>query len=111
LLAKIAGVSKGTVAAVRTELETTGQIGQLEKTTGADGKERPASMPQKRKWADVSVAPLRLASVSKPHDLNATRLLNEIDALDPGKMSDPAGFAESLQMRAARFTKQRKIVH
>jgi hypothetical protein len=35
--------SKGTVQDVREELEATGQIGQLETTTGADGKTRPAN--------------------------------------------------------------------
>lgn len=33
-----------TVAAVRSECEATGQSGQLDTRTGADGKERPARM-------------------------------------------------------------------
>lgn len=40
--ARDAGVSHVTVATVRDALESTGQIDQLDKTTGADGKERPA---------------------------------------------------------------------
>jgi hypothetical protein len=43
--AQIAGVSHHTVAAVRAEAEGTGQIAQLDKRTGADGKERPAHKP------------------------------------------------------------------
>ena len=35
-------MSHNTVAAVRREMEATGQIDQLEKTTGKDGKARPA---------------------------------------------------------------------
>jgi hypothetical protein len=35
------GVSHTTVSAQRSQLESTGQIGQLNKTVGADGKERP----------------------------------------------------------------------
>lgn len=45
--AKATGVSHHTVASVRDNLEATGQIAQLEKTVGADGKERPASKPVK----------------------------------------------------------------
>ncbi len=41
-IAKDVGVDHKTVAKVRTELEATGEIPQLEKTTGADGKARPA---------------------------------------------------------------------
>lgn len=37
------GVSHNTIAAVRDELESTGQVDQLETRTGADGKERPAT--------------------------------------------------------------------
>lgn len=40
-IAAIAGVSHNTVVAVREEMEATGQIDQLEKTTGIDGRERP----------------------------------------------------------------------
>jgi hypothetical protein len=46
VVAKAAGVSPTTVGEVRAELEATVQIGQLEKTTGADGKERPAKKPK-----------------------------------------------------------------
>ena len=39
------GVHHATVASVRADLEGTGQIIQLERTVGADGKSRPASRP------------------------------------------------------------------
>ncbi len=45
LLAKQLGVHHATVAAVRSSLEETGQIIQLERTIGADGKSRPATRP------------------------------------------------------------------
>jgi ParB-like chromosome segregation protein Spo0J len=41
VIAKTARVDHKTVGAVRAELEATGEIPQLEKTTGADGKARP----------------------------------------------------------------------
>ena len=44
--AKRTGVDKNTVSAVRDELESTGEIHQLERTVGADGKERPATKPR-----------------------------------------------------------------
>ncbi len=42
-IGKQLGVHHATVAAVRAEMEATGQIIQLERTVGEDGKERPAS--------------------------------------------------------------------
>jgi ParB-like chromosome segregation protein Spo0J len=39
------GVHHATVAAVRGEMERTGQIDQFERTVGNDGKQRPASKP------------------------------------------------------------------
>src|SRR5204863_7176202 len=42
-LGKLLGVHHATVAAVRSEMESSGQIIQLQKTVGEDGKERPAS--------------------------------------------------------------------
>src|SRR3954447_1821963 len=45
LIGKQLGVHHATVAAVRADMEATGQIIQLERTVGEDGKERPASRP------------------------------------------------------------------
>ena len=42
VVAKGLGVHHSTVAAVRAELESTGQIIQLKRTVGADGRSRPA---------------------------------------------------------------------
>lgn len=42
-IGKMLGVHHATVAAVRTELESTGQIDQFERTVGQDGKHRPAA--------------------------------------------------------------------
>ena len=44
-VAKTTGTSDKTVASVRTALEATAEIPQLKKTTGADGKARPAKKP------------------------------------------------------------------
>lgn len=44
-IAREVGVSDNTVRTVRDELESTAQIAQLDKTLGADGKERPANRP------------------------------------------------------------------
>jgi len=44
-IAETAKVSPTTVGDVRSELESTVQIGQLSRTVGADGKERPAHRP------------------------------------------------------------------
>ena len=57
--AKIAKVSDHTVAKVRTKLESTSHIAKLTKTTGADGKARPAKKlpPQKAKSKPKDLAP------------------------------------------------------
>jgi hypothetical protein len=48
-IAAIAKVDNKTVAAVRAEKEATEEIPQLEKTTGKDGKSRPAKKKRRRK--------------------------------------------------------------
>jgi hypothetical protein len=45
-IASVAKVDDKTVAVVRTELEATAEIPQLEKTKGKDGKSRPAKKKQ-----------------------------------------------------------------
>jgi hypothetical protein len=47
------GVSDNTVRSVRGELEGTAQIAQLDRTTGKDGKSRPASKPPTPEPAQV----------------------------------------------------------
>jgi hypothetical protein len=49
MVAAQTNTSKGTVQDVREELETTGQIGQLETTTGKDGKARKTKSKTKSK--------------------------------------------------------------
>lgn len=51
-IASVFGVSHHTAAKVRTELEATGQIAQLNERVGGDGKTRPASQPVKEKRRD-----------------------------------------------------------
>jgi DNA modification methylase len=46
-VAKMLGVHHATVASVRGEMQSTGQIIQLDKTLGQDGKYRPATKPLK----------------------------------------------------------------
>ena len=48
------GVSHPTVADVREQMESTGKVYQLEKTVGADGKERPAHKPIRTRFVDDS---------------------------------------------------------
>jgi ParB-like chromosome segregation protein Spo0J len=47
--AEALGVSHNTVSGVRDELEATGQIDQLDRTTGKDGKTRPTAKPKRRR--------------------------------------------------------------
>jgi hypothetical protein len=110
-MAKTTGVSHHTVAKVRDGLETTGQIAQLKKTTGADGKDRPAKKPVKpatggavpKPKAHAVPATAPAANVTNPHDFDARFLLKEIDALDPAKLADPDAFGEALGVRTTRF--------
>jgi hypothetical protein len=57
--AKLVGVDDKTVGKVRTEMEATAEIPQLDKTTGADGKARPA-----RKMPAAKDAPIEIPSMS-----------------------------------------------
>ena len=50
---KALGVHHATVASVRSDLEGTGQIIQLGRTVGADGKARPATRPTERDSGQV----------------------------------------------------------
>ena len=61
-LAKAIGVSHHTVKAQRDELEGTGQIAQLDRTVGADGKERPRQVDRK---AEPAQRPISI-TVAKP---------------------------------------------
>ena len=67
VIAKALGVHHATVAAVRAELESTGQIIQLERTVGHDGKCRPAF--KRVKLSDLPKAELsrRIAATTLIH--------------------------------------------
>lgn len=62
-LAKAIGVNHETVGAQRKELESTGGIRQLDRTVGADGKERPRQV--ERKAAEPAQRPSSI-TVAKP---------------------------------------------
>jgi len=65
-IAKTAKVSDKTVSAVRAKLEATSEIPKLEKTTGADGKARPAK--RKRRSLDDFEAEKRAREKAKAAD-------------------------------------------
>lgn len=95
-IGKQLGVHHATVAAVRAGMEGTGQIIQLGRTLGADGKYRPASP------AIVHAAPAhpdaedrRPAAPSGLYDGDATDIL--------------AGFSEEAILRAAAEIRQRRV--
>jgi hypothetical protein len=96
-IAKQAKASHVTVGAIRRELESTGQIDQLEKTTGKDGKERPA----KRKPAaqQVFASPQEAhgkADSPKPSDSQAnTREIGD-EVIEPEKLELVAGMFVAL---------------
>jgi hypothetical protein len=60
-IADMAHVSHATVGAVRTEMQSTGQIDQLKKTVGKDGKSRRQPAPKPR-----SASAPKLAALPKP---------------------------------------------
>ena len=69
------GVHKNTVESVRSDLQSTGQIAQLSKTVGADGRSRPAHRPtvvrgvglrQAGRIADMA-ADIAQAAAADPH--------------------------------------------
>jgi hypothetical protein len=70
-VATLAGVDHKTVAAVRAEGESTGEIPQLEKTKGKDGKDRPARRPGSSR--DLIWAPLATSAADDPETSAAAR--------------------------------------
>lgn len=55
-LAKAIGVHHETVGVQRKELESTGGIRQLDRTVGADGKERPRQVERKAPEPELPIA-------------------------------------------------------
>ena len=76
-IAKQLGVHHATVASVRAELQSTGELIQLDRTLGKDGKYRPSSKklpPSNRTAADIKE---RLAATTLIHG-DCVKKLNEI---------------------------------
>jgi hypothetical protein len=98
-IAATAGVSHVTVKAVRSELESTGQIDQLEKTIGKDGKARPAKRESVRDkilfggFGDDPAAQVELADIETARELYDPAL----DEATPEEMrADPAMYWQEL---------------
>jgi hypothetical protein len=73
-VAQAVGVAHKTIAAVRRGLESTGEIPQLEKTTGKDGRDRPAGKPK------VTLPRSTAAQISDPGtDADRTAYLLRVD--------------------------------
>lgn len=82
-IAKQLGVHHATVGAVRGELQTTGQIDQLEKTLGADGRIRPAHKAMKPVERSQAESKARLAATKLIHGDCLTKLKTiEDDSID-----------------------------
>lgn len=87
-IATVAGVDHHTVAAVRARLVATGEIPQLDRTVGADGRERPATVPQ------TSSAP-RLLADGWPMSASRQARLEEAEGRITAALGgDPADAAE-----------------
>jgi len=91
-VAEQAKVSHVTVGAVRNELETTGQIDQLDKTTGADGKTRKGKGKPKGKGGSKGKAITFQEVVDGKTARNAYHVLEEhlLDALQ--EINDRSSF-------------------
>jgi ParB-like chromosome segregation protein Spo0J len=105
-IAETAKVSHVTVGDVRTELETTGQIDQLEKTTGADGKSRkrkgkPKGSGSGRMRAAIEALPFetpRVSAVAVGYLTGAdfaTRLERAVEASNRAKLIEGRVLPES----------------
>ena len=97
-VAETAKVSHVTVGAVRGELEATGQIDQLDKTTGADGKKRQTKSGKTKGGKDKKQTDAQAAT-------KAYHALQEklVDAL--GELKDVSSFAHAEEY--AEKTKER----
>jgi len=87
--------SHHTVEAVRTEMEATGQIAQLDKTTGADGKTRKrtkSTTPEKEKIKIEYNKPFDRKSATAAYHLHEEHLLDVLQ--DIGTLSSPGHAVE-----------------
>ena len=90
-LAKAIGVSHHTVKAQRDELEGTGQIAQLNRTVGADGKERPRQVERKAPEPEPELPMLPARPISIP-------------VAKPGQVAKVAAQAQAVIEQAAPET-------
>ncbi len=67
-VAKMLGVHHATVGSVRGEMQSTGQIDQLERTVGQDGKYRPTAKPLKVAARSPVERKARIEAVTLIHD-------------------------------------------
>lgn len=72
-------------------------------------EERRESSGRKARGRKPAPAPLALASVSKPKDLEAKRLIKEIESIDPSELSDPGSFGGDLYVQCKRFGERLKM--
>jgi hypothetical protein len=97
--------SHTTVGAVREELEATGQIGQLDKTTGADGKARKRKGKTKGKGGSKGKAITYQEVVDGKTARNAYHVLEEhlLDALQ--EINDRSSFDHADEYAQATIEK------
>ena len=83
------GYSHVTVGAVRDELVSTGQIDQLEKTKGKDGKSRPARKPKAKASKEMaSKAKAEQKSFDSPEEAHASKTAPKISKQEMKALSD-----------------------
>lgn len=103
--ARRTGASHPTVAAIRTELETDGQLERLTSRISADGRQRPASQPARP--APEESAEISEDNVNQPSqdfdDADHALTQEECEALDRAEMLTDAEEAEA-EVKAARVT-------
>lgn len=94
------GTHKNTVASVREELESTGQIAQTDERVSADGRVRPASQPKKEPHQEPERAPASGISFDDVEELN--QLPTEQPTMEqPHPEPEPKPRAEAI---TSRFT-------
>jgi len=93
-IAETVKASHNTVGAVRAEMESTGQIDQLKKTTGKDGKARklPAKKPAKKKRRTPEDFQRDIAAKQAANDVPAGSAETDIESFAKRLVkNDPAG--------------------
>jgi ParB-like chromosome segregation protein Spo0J len=103
------GVNHETVKAVRTELESTGEIRQLERTVGRDGKSRPAVLCRTQAEGDRTIKALKdIPDDAKPTGMVGAFRVRQIAKQSRHRvasMAAPADVAEGGDIRLGDFEK------